>query len=142
MTEYCWACSGRGIYISTSCYHLVSALPPFSLLADAMEWIVRHHGVQYIFHYVDDFILVGKPHSDACAHAITTTLDTFSSLGVPVEPNRCEGPSTSLPILGIEVDTAQMQLRLPEEKLANLNYLIKSIGGAARVAQSGSYSPS
>ena len=29
------------------------------------------------------------------------------------QPEKCEGPSTTLPILGIEVDTVQMQLCLP-----------------------------
>ena len=78
-------------------FGLRSAPILFTALADAVEWSVRHHGVQHIFHYVDDFILVGQPHSDECAHALTTTLDTFSSLGVPVEPEKCEGPCSHLP---------------------------------------------
>ena len=110
-------------------FGLRSAPILFTALADALEWMVRRHGVQHIFHYVDDFIIVGQPRSEECAHAVSTTLNIFSTLGVPVEPDKCEGPSTSLTILGIEVDTDQMQLRLPEEKLANLNYLIRTWRG-------------
>ena len=38
---------------------------------------------------------------------------------------KCEGLSNTLPILGIEVNTVQMQLRLPAEKLRCLNQSIR-----------------
>ena len=33
----------------------------FNTWADALEWYVRQQGVQHIFHYLDDFIVVGGP---------------------------------------------------------------------------------
>ena len=48
---------------------------------------------------------------------MVTLLATCNRLGVPIAPDKCEGPVTRLTYLGIEVDTVQMQLRLPEEKL-------------------------
>ena len=101
----------------------------FTAVADAIEWIIRKRGVQNMFHYVDDFIIVGKPDTLECAYGLATTRDTFSVLGVPDEPDKCEGPSTTLPILGIEVDTAQMQLRLPADKLHCLSQLIREWRG-------------
>ena len=47
-------------------------------------------------------------------------LRTLDILGAPVEPGQSEGPSTTLTVLGIEVDTHLMQLRLPDDKLARL----------------------
>ena len=47
-------------------------------------------------------------------------LRTLDILGAPVEPGKSEGPSTTLTVLGIEVDTNLMQLRLPDDKLARL----------------------
>ena len=47
-----------------------------------LEWILRSRGVSHIFHYVDDFIVVGEPHSSVCADALATTLQTYSFLGV------------------------------------------------------------
>ena len=110
-------------------FGLRSAPIIFTAVADGIEWIIRQQGVQNIFHYVDDFIIVGKPNTQECASALAMTLQTFSVLSVPAEPEKCEGPSTTLPILGIEVDTVQMQVRLPAEKLHCLNQSIREWRG-------------
>ena len=110
-------------------FGLRSAPILFTAVADTIEWIIRQRGVQDIFHYVDDFIIVGKPDSDQCALALATTLEIFSDLGVPAEPDKCEGPATTLPILGIEVDSIAMQLRLPAQKLERLNQSIREWRG-------------
>ena len=44
-------------------FGLHSAPLLFTALADAAEWAIRQKGVQHIWHYVDDFILAGEPHS-------------------------------------------------------------------------------
>lgn len=54
----------------------------FSSLADALQWIIQQKGVEHIFHYIDDFITVGKPRSE----------------------DKAEGPATTLPFLGTEID--------------------------------------
>ena len=38
-------------------------------------------------------------------------------MGLPVEPEKDEVPSTALPFLGIELDSMAMEIRLPPEKL-------------------------
>ena len=47
-------------------------------------------------------------------------------LGIPLAADKCEGPSTCLTFLGIEIDTVEMELRLPAEKLQMLQQEIKS----------------
>ena len=48
----------------------------YSSIADALEWCIRQHGgVQFIDHYLDDFVVVEPPYSDAC-----------SWVGVPLAP--------------------------------------------------------
>lgn len=101
-------------------FGLRSAPLIFTAVADAMEWIIRQLGVLHIFHYVDDFIFAGTPNSQDCGASMATALQTFNRLGVPIEPDKCEGPATTLTILGIEIDTSLMQLQLPEEKLGRL----------------------
>ena len=73
-------------------FGLRSAPMLFTAVADAIEWIIRQRGVRNIYHYVDDFIMVGEPNSPECASALATTLQTFSSLGVPAEPNNAKVP--------------------------------------------------
>ncbi|XP_041347370.1 uncharacterized protein LOC121367333 [Gigantopelta aegis] len=50
-----------------------------------------------------------------------------SRLGVPIAVEKTEGPSTLLVFLGIEIDTQNMVLRLPERKLWDLTQLITAI---------------
>jgi len=38
----------------------------FNSVADVVEWCVSREGVDYIFHYLNDFAVVGPPDSDTC----------------------------------------------------------------------------
>ena len=48
-------------------FGLRSAPKLFNALADALEWCVAQEGVDSVFHYLDDFAVVGPPNSEACA---------------------------------------------------------------------------
>ena len=52
-----------------------------------------------------------------------------NKLGVPLALDKLLGPSTVLPFLGIELDTATMELYLPADKLHSLQSLVKSWQG-------------
>ena len=41
-------------------------------------------------------------------------------MGIPLALEKVEGPSTTLPFLGITLDTIKMEARLPEDKLSRL----------------------
>ena len=75
-------------------------------------------------HYLDDFLVLGAPNTMECARALETTLTTFAELGVPVAPDKVEGPSTQLVFLGIELDSQNMQASPPQEKLRHLQALL------------------
>ena len=94
--------------------------PIFSAIGDGIEWIVRQRGVEFVSHYADDFVVVGDALSHTCSQGLATLLQTLADLGAPVEHDKCEGPASCLTILGIEVDTIQMQLRLLQDRLARL----------------------
>lgn len=49
---------------------LCSAPLIFTVIADALEWIIRQQGVNGIDHYIDDFVITGPPKSDVCVHAL------------------------------------------------------------------------
>ena len=49
------------LYIDTVLpFGLRSALKIFNAVADAVEWIVCQQGVSTVFHYLDDFLIVGN----------------------------------------------------------------------------------
>ena len=109
-------------------FGLRSAPKIFNAVADALEWCIRKRGVLHIFHYLDDFIVIGPPNSSVCAEALATLDQTCSQLGVPIADHKRDGPTTCLTYLGIEVDTVASQLRLPQEKLHRLQALLAEWG--------------
>jgi len=49
---------------------------------------------------------------------------TFSDLGLPVEPTKTDGQATVITILGLELDTQELIVRLPQERLGRLQTLL------------------
>ena len=128
-------------------FGLRSAPKLFSALTDGLMWILHSKGVQWGLHYLDDFLLLGTAGSPDCQAALDTTLGACERLGLPVAPEKTEGPCTRLTFLGIKIDTVANQLRLPRDKQENLQTALRywmghehSQGPAVR-APSGSCSP-
>lgn len=111
---------------STLPFGLRSAPKLFTALADAVEWILKQEGVEGVMHYLDDFLIIGPPHSPVCQQHLSILLRTFQRLGLPVAEEKLEGPTMSLPFLGIEIDSDAMIVRLPPPKLRELQSLIRA----------------
>ena len=104
-------------------FGLRSAPKIFNSVADALQWVVGQRGVRWLLHYLDDFLCLGAVHSDECHQALAWLLAVCTELNVPVATEKTEGPSTTL---GIEFDTATIQLRLPAEKPTQLKQTIEN----------------
>ena len=101
-------------------FGLRSAPKIFSAVADGLMWIMHSNGALPSLHYLDDYLLLGRPATNDCGEALRTVLSLCEELGVPVAPEKTEGPKSTLTFLGIEIDAQALQLRLPEDKLADL----------------------
>ena len=97
-------------------FGLRSAPIIFLAVADALEWVVKSRGAGHVFYYVDDFIFVGPPQSPDCHHDLQIFSQSCAMLGVIIADEKTKGPATCVTVLGIEVDSRAMELRLPEEK--------------------------
>ena len=119
----------EGIYIDAMLpFGLRSAPKLFNAVADALEWCVRTQGVQLIFHYLDDFLLLGAPDSPQCAQGMAILDGVCATLGVPTAEHKRDGPTAQLTYLGIKVDTIAGTLRLPADKLHRLQALLSTWG--------------
>ena len=96
----------------------------FTAFADVLAWVLHHSGVRFLIHYLDDFLIFGSPFSDEGQSFLRIALSVLADLGVPVSLPKLEGPSTSVTFLGILIDTARMELRLPLDKLSRLRDLV------------------
>ena len=110
-------------------FGLRSALKIFTAVADALESIVRRRGVEFVDHYLDDFIVLGQRGTPTCSQALDTVLRTYADLGVPLAMDELEGPMACLTFFGIEIDTTAGILRLPREKLDRIHALLEQWTG-------------
>ena len=101
-------------------FGLRSAPNIFTAVADAMEWCVHKAGVKYIYHYLDDFSVLGSPDSEECHRHLLCLQSVAADLGVPLVPDKQDGPITVIVFIGIIIDTTRQELRLPEDKLRRL----------------------
>ena len=108
------------LYIDTVLpFGLRSAPKVFSALADSLEWILIHQGITHCIHYLDDFLTVTQDVTQ-CHTNLHTMLQVCTELGFPIKQEKVEGPSSTLTFLGIELDSVEMQMRLPPVKLDRL----------------------
>ena len=83
----------------------------FSALADAAEWIVRQQGVEFVIHYLDDFLVVATANEFSGSHSLRLLLVAWDKL---------EFPSSCLTFLGFKLDSMRNEIRLPREKLEDI----------------------
>ena len=108
-------------------FGLRSAPYIFSSVADLVEWIIRNKYSQAdLMHELDDFITARPADSLQCSRDLQSSLVVCRSLGLPLHPSKCIGPSTCLLVLGIELNSLDQAARLLAEKLMALQELIQS----------------
>ena len=107
-------------------FGLRSAPKIFSAVADVISWVLYQHGIEHHLHYLDDYLLLGAPDSKQAAEALALT---FHMLGIPVAYHKTEGPATVLGFLGILMDTHLFELRLPADKLARIQEILRQWSG-------------
>ena len=69
--------------------------------------------------------MVGQPHSAECQDNLNLLMELCALLGLPMAADKLEGPTTCLTFLGMELDTINLQMTLPAEKLARLKIMLR-----------------
>ena len=106
-------------------FGLRSAPKIFSAVADFVAWVLHQHGIKHQLHYLDDFLFLEAPNSKETAQILPLILEIFRVLGIPIAAHKTEGPASILVFLGILIDTHRFELRLPAEKLAHLQSVLR-----------------
>ena len=63
---------------------------------------------------------MGSPGSGECSRNLGILKETCTRLGMPLEEDKEEGPATEITFLGIELDTENQMIRLPDRKLVEI----------------------
>jgi hypothetical protein len=110
-------------------FGLRSSCRLWDLYASALHFCFMHllntHAARSVIHYVDDFLFVIEPGAEEAARAMLAgAIALCEELGLPLAPEKSEGPVTDLTFLGIKLDTVAMTASLPADRLAELKRLI------------------
>ena len=116
-------------------FGLRSAAKILNAVADALNWHLRRAGVDFIDHYLDDYIILGSPGTSQCQEALNIVDRECRTLGVSLVAHKREGPTTCITFLGILIDMVVDQLRLPPEKLSRLRGLLGDRKSSTRKEQ-------
>ena len=120
---------GRVLVDGTLPFGLRSAPLLFSALGDTIQWVAEQEGTSWLRHYLDDFVTVGAEGTTECQQNLDTLKRLCDRLGVPLAEDKGEGPTQVITFLGIEVDAAQLVIRLPKGKLEAMRALLTSWKG-------------
>ena len=81
-------------------FGLRSAPYIFTAIADLVQWMLtQNYGVDFLRHYLDDFLTLGPPASPVCYNNLQACIQLCSRLGLPLHPEKLEGPSLASPSL-------------------------------------------
>jgi len=105
----------------------------FSAFSTSLKWVaLQKLQATSILHVLDDFLFMADTRS-ACLRDLQAFMELCHDLGVPIAPNKTMGPSTTLPFLGITLDTVAMEARLPQDKLDKCRAHIQNFLGRSKV---------
>ena len=108
---------GKWYYDACLPMGLASSCKHFESFSSAIEWIARNKlGIPHIIHILDDFLIVDKTLSD-CGNRLHSFLGLCAEIGIPMAPEKTEGPAHVLTFVGTIV--FNMRQGFLETKLFN-----------------------
>ena len=131
-----WELEGvkRAFVDNRLCFGLRLGPQYFQLISNFVHDILLNLYKVETVNYLDDFITVGRSY-DNCLHSQSCILKVLRGLGFHVAYDKVSPPSTCTIFLGIEIDSLNMELRLPEVKIQKLNAQLDSVITAGRITK-------
>ena len=88
----------------------------FELFATFMGISIMQHTGCQISHYLDDFFFCA-PMFEGCLQLLTAFQTLCRFINCPLSADKTEGPAQSLTYLGLGLDTVQMTIYIPQDKI-------------------------
>lgn len=97
----------------------------FEKFAKFLEFMVKNKSPRgLIIHFLDDFLMAGKQGTNDCQALLDQFHQCLQRLSVPIATEKTEGPTTCLIFLGLEIDSVEMVVRIPMNKLIEIRVKI------------------
>ena len=131
-----WVFKGQTIYMTDTRLPFGARLSPgiFHRLTQAVKRIMARKGHDLLVVYLDDFLIVSES-KEACSEALTTLIKLLRKLGFSIHWGKVVDPTQKITFLGIELDSIDMSLRLPKDKLCKLREELQGFLGRKRATK-------
>lgn len=131
-----WCVDGVEQYLMDTriCFGLKCAPFIFTRLSEFVVRCMHHRGFLRVFQYLDDFIVMEDSYT-RCQEAQMVLIRLLHSLGFMVAWKKVTSPSQVTRFLGIVLDSFQMKLLLPEQKLQKLYSELRFFDGRRRATR-------
>ena len=96
----------------------------FERCSDAIRFIMKQHGRNALFNFIDDLIYVSLPSKIHESYEFLLYL--LQELGLEISESKLVQPSTQVICLGILVDTVNRTISIPPDKLQDIKNICKS----------------
>ena len=87
----------------------------------------------HITHILDDFIMISPPQSPAAHLDLKNFHKMAKSINVPIKDSKTCLPSTCAIVHGVEIDTVNMETRLPLDKLEKARHQLSQVVSKRRI---------
>lgn len=115
-----WTVHGKDMYF-TDCklpFGARLSTPIFHRITQAIKRMMIRRGYQLVV-YIDDFVGVATTR-EQCREAMCCLIALLRKLGLLINWQKVVDPTQCITYLGVEVDSVNMCLRLPEEKIDSI----------------------
>jgi len=104
----------------------------FHRLSQAVKRIMCREGYTVVV-YLDDFLVIENSY-DKCREGQLRLIRLLRDLGFSIAWPKVTGPSNVVTFLGVEINTAEMSVALPEDKVHDLIELLHSFNNMSRAS--------
>ena len=95
----------------------------FEDVASLIHWIVEKRVGHNVVHYLDDFFTIHRLNI-ICSNIISVFKLVCNQIGMPMSPDKSEGPTQVTEFLSLTIDTIQMVVRIPRDKMQDITLIL------------------
>ena len=106
----------------------------FYELTQAVRRIMLSRNSCDIIAYLDDFLIVGETYNE-CLASMNDLVVVLRYLGFRINYNKMEMPTKCLTFLGIELNSENLTMSLPQEKITDLNVTLNEMYAKTKVTK-------
>ena len=127
VTGLSWEFNGQRVFMKDTRLPFGASRSPgiFHRLTQAVKRIMARKGFDLMIVYLDDFLIISES-KETCAQALATLIQLLRKLGFAIHKGKVVDPTQKITFLGIELDSNNMSLRLPQDKLDVLRQELQS----------------